>query len=75
MASTEARASSYRNARARAYRSAWCSAQASALCVSVLKMTIVYWLNRDLSEQTGLLFVADDRVQFEDNKGTVDPSK
>ena len=44
-------------------------------CVSVLRLTIVYWLNRDLSEQTGLLFVADDRVQFEDDKGTVDPSK
>ena len=44
-------------------------------CVSVLRLTIAYWLNRDLSEQTGLLFVADDRVQFEDDKGTVDPSK
>ena len=44
-------------------------------CVSVLRLTIVYWLNRDLSEQTGLLFVADDREQFEDDKGTVDPSK
>ena len=44
-------------------------------CVSVFRLTIVYWLNRDLSEQTGLLFVADDRVQFEDDKGTVDPSK
>ena len=64
MASTEANAgaSSYRSALART-------------CVSVLRVTIVYWLNRDLSEQTGLLFVADDRVQFEDDKGTVDPSK